>query len=110
MPADGELTIVLTASGLAIHSDLARIPIPPDGVFNFHVDSLKPGRYFVTVQNFHSELPQEVGTKKPAHATVNFMVLLREAGNPESTVVIEIPENVTLPFSFDMGEVAIQLP
>jgi len=38
------------------------------------------------------------------------MVLAREAGNPQSIVITEIPENVTLPFSFDMGEVAIILP
>ena len=95
------MTFVFPADGLVyVESDLARIPIPSDGIFNFQLDSLKPGKYFVAAQRF-----------KPRDWTrMNAMVLAKEGGNPESVVIVEIPENVTLPFILDMGKVVIILP
>jgi hypothetical protein len=100
--ASDEVTFMLDASfkEVRLDSHLAKIPIPPDGVFSFQVENLEAGKYFVTAQKFN---PADMFN---FHA----MVLARVAGKPESIVIIEIPENVTLPFSFDMGEVVIILP
>ena len=97
----GQVTFVFPADGLVyVKSDLAQIPIPSDGIFNFQLDSLKPGKYFVTAQRF-----------TPRNWTkMNAMVLAKEGGNAKSVVIVEIPENVPLPFYFDMGKVAIIIP
>jgi hypothetical protein len=97
----GKVTFIFPADGgVLLKSDLAQIPIPSDGVFNFQLDSLEPGKYFVAAQKF-----------TPRNWTrMNAMVLAKEGGNPESVVIVELPENVTLPFIFDMGEVGIILP
>jgi hypothetical protein len=99
--SDGEVTFVFPQDGLVfVQSDLAQIPIPSDGAFAFQLDSLAAGKYFVTAQRF-----------TPRNWTkMNAMVLAREGGEPASVVVVEIPEGVTLPFVFDMGEVVIILP
>jgi len=101
VPGSGRVTFVFPADGLVyVESDLAQIPIPSDGIFNFQLDSLEPGEYFVAAQRF-----------TPRNWTkMNAMVLAKEGGNPKSVVIVGIPENVALPFIFDMGKVFIILP
>jgi hypothetical protein len=99
--SDGEVTFVYPREGgVLLESELAQIPIPPDGIFSFQVDRLEPGEYFIAAQKFN---PRD-------WMRHNAMVLAKEAGDPKSVVMIEIGDDVALPFRFDMGEVVMILP
>jgi hypothetical protein len=93
--ADG--TVELVTDPARTLSDLPQIPIPPDGVFSFEVESLEPGMYFIAVQKFV--------TGGLSSEQIDMVLHEKDGYN-----IVEISENVTLPFNIDMGEVTIQLP
>ena len=107
LPEDEKVTLIVNwASGKAtarIKSDLDSVPLPTDGDFEFHIESLDPGEYIIAVQHF---CPSSDGGVR---LNYKIMTLLREA-NDQYSEVIEIPENISLPFAINMGEVVIRLP
>lgn len=99
----GDITYVLDRVLSAhVESDLATAQISSDGSFTFQIDSLAPGAYFVVAQDFQSFDMNWVGS--------NVMALAEENGNPDSIVVIEVPEGVSLPFIIELEEVVVILP
>jgi hypothetical protein len=94
LPADGRLSGSTDDQGrLAYDSDLARIPIPQDGVFAFQVGSLQPGTYVIAAQLLRN-------------SSFLMPLLVKE----EKPVMVEIPQNVELPLALDLGKVTISLP
>jgi hypothetical protein len=101
----GDITYALPNDPLGhVKSDLAETSLTADGTFSFQIDNLAPGSYFVVAQNF------KTSSFSMGWGVENVMALARDGGNPESVIVLEIPDNPTLPFFLDMGEVVITLP
>jgi hypothetical protein len=97
LPANKQLNMSAVQGRLLYESELAQIPIPHDGVFAFHVESLKPGVYLIAAQLLlkHNLPPGTLLVKSPRSGEyVNF----------------EIPQNINLPLNIDLGEVTIPIP
>jgi hypothetical protein len=80
----------------AISSDLARITIPPDGVFGFQVSNLEPGSYLVAVQRVR-------GTRSN-NAYYTPMLLTTNGSN---IPVVPVMQGVHFACRWDMGNVMI---
>lgn len=95
-PADGRLSCTTDGQGwLTYDSELAQIPIPHDGVFNFQVESLESGTYLIAAQRARNVV-----------GSMSLSLLVKEA----ELVTVEIPQDADLPFSLDLGEVYIPVP
>lgn len=95
LPADSQLSGTTDHQGRLVYdSELAQVPIPPDGVFTFQVESLEPGVYLIAAQRLQGY---------PFDMTP---LLIKET----TYVRVEIPERANLPLSFDLGEVKIPVP
>ena len=99
---DGKVSIAFPAEGgIYVDSDLAEIPIPSeDGVFEFRLEILEPGKYFISAQSF----------SPPNSMHFNAMLIASDATDPKSAILFEIPKNPTLPYRLDLGDVFIILP
>ena len=64
------------------------------------MDNLEPGKYFISTQGFNP----------PDGMRFHEMVLATKADDPQSIFMIEITDNISLPYQLDMGDVAIILP
>ena len=101
---NGDITYVIGYSTAHVESELATTQIFSNGSFTFQIDNLAPGKYFIVAQDvLHAALPEN-------WILSNVLALARESGNPESVMVVEIPEDIALPFIVDTGEVNIILP
>ena len=126
LPDDGQVTVAIDNKAqieTISDSDLAQIPIPSDGVFSFQTESLEPGTYIIVAQLFKSPdglihnmvLIEDAGNvelfrviEMDYEASTDRFVFLT-SGNEEAYAIIEIPDDVIPPISFDMGEVEAQI-
>ncbi|MBN2556352.1 MAG: hypothetical protein JXA97_10480, partial [Anaerolineales bacterium] len=87
-----------------VESELATTQILSNGSFTFQLDNLAPGMYFVVAQDVRFEaLPDN-------WIFTSVLALASKSGNPESAMVVEIPEGASMPFIVEMGEVIVILP
>lgn len=80
----------------AISSDLAQIPIPPDGAFRFRVSNLEPGSYLVAVQRVRGKGPAN-GYYEPMSMTTN----------GSNVPIVPVIQGVHFACRWDMGNVVI---
>lgn len=99
---DGKVSIAFPAEGgIYVDSDLAEIPIPnEDGVFEFLLEILEPGKYFISAQSFNP----------PDSMHFNAMLIASDASDPKSAILFEIPKNPSFPYRLDLGDVFVILP
>ena len=91
MSEDGQLSMTMYPDrGISYNSELMKIPIPNDGFFIFHLDSLEPGKYIIVAQGL--------------------LTSSRRLNNGIETKIIEILPSSKLPLVFDLGNLTIQLP
>jgi hypothetical protein len=98
----GTISFAFNADGTtSLDSDLAQIPLPSeDGFFDFRMESIEPGKYFISAQKF---IPSN-------GMNFNAMVIGTDPNDPKSIIAIDIPDDITLPFHLELGDVAIILP
>lgn len=85
-------------------SDLAKIPIPHDGVFEFKLGSLRPGKYFIIVQGIKQ--PPPINMRGPGFKQLQPYLANKPKGE---WVEIEITDNITLPLTFDLDKVYLSV-
>ncbi|MFQ5812712.1 MAG: hypothetical protein ACE5I2_05920 [Anaerolineae bacterium] len=97
IPDDGKLSGTTDDQGRLVYdSDLAQISIPRDGAFTFQIESLEPGNYLIAVQLLRDTAALGGGPNP---------LLVKE--EEEKYVRFEIPQDLNLPLSIDLGEVII---
>jgi hypothetical protein len=94
LPPDGQLSGGSDERGRIFYdSELPKTRILSDGAFIFRAESLEPGKYLIAAQLLEDSFDMDTLLKKG-----------------EGHVIVEIPQNVRLPQTIDVGEVTIALP
>ena len=78
-------------------SNLAKIDLPPNGVFSFNLKELKPGRYLIVIQLMEAAAMSR---------GVSPILFSKESNQPASIDITELSHKTTI----DLGQVIIRVP